>query len=486
MERAPPWAFAAALVGIPLVLWLLSVASPWFRAAFVDPYLWDPIAHDEGYNPVNTALFVVLILLLALWAYRVLRHHGEHVTVEVVVGALPLALAGSLLRVLEDSDFFAPFGTDHSCLGPGLDRCLGSVFVNPVLFTLVGAAVVGLGRLAFQSTLVSRRAGPVQGLRFYVLSILAILSLYGALWAADPTQLQLVPSPLPALLGALVGFGVVARLTKARGEVPWGPGLLGFSLIVTLPLLYLFALWMSGGTASWHPTAPTRPWIIIAFIVAPTLLVAGVAMAARAFTGPVRKEKGKALGPRRAILFLVYLLLLMAAFLFAASVSLRDVVERGDRELSTFGYLAFGVLLVPIGVWFARRSVRGGLGTHPAFAAERDFLNRQIVWAQFADALMTGIALDVYGTSEKHVLPKTLIQWVREWGLAPPLGTYPAATAMIPFKLILAFVFIWLMDVRLRDWFRGREDLSLLFKACVAVSALAPALRDVLRISMGV
>lgn len=489
IERVPPAAYLGMALGVPILLALLGGASEAFRRGFLERYIWHPIVNDEGYNPYNTGLFVVLIAFLSLWAYRIVRHHGEHVGIEAIVGCLPFAFVGSGLRVLEDSDLFAPFGGARSCLptsGPSWDTCLGALFVNPILFTLLAFLMVGLARLAFQATLVARRTDPLKGLRFYALTLVALVSLYSAMWAAAPSSVRLVPNPLVPLLGALIGLGVVARRMRDGSAPSWGLGTLGYSLFLAFPVLYLVLVWLLGGTADWHAARPGHPWTLGALALLPTLLTLGAVLAARRLAGPVRKEKGKPIGATRSALFLGYLVLVEAAFLFAAALAFRNIVERGDRELETFGYLLLGPLLLPIGVWLARRGADGGMGSHPRFDVFNDHMNHQLLWAQFADALMTGIAIDVYGADEKHVLPRGLIEWVGSWGLSPPLGAHPAALAMIPFKLVLVLLLIWLMDVRLGDWLRGRRDLVIIVKGAVVAAALGPALRDALRLAMGV
>src|SRR5688572_20219240 len=108
-QRAPSWAFLVGMVLLVLILWAINLTGP---GNFVDTYIWSPIVEDEGYNIVNTILLMVVLALVLGWIYRLLAELGESVDLELFVGIVPYLVWGSVYRVLEDSDLFAPFAEE--------------------------------------------------------------------------------------------------------------------------------------------------------------------------------------------------------------------------------------------------------------------------------------------------------------------------------------------------------------------------------------
>ncbi len=103
-------------------------------------------------------------------------------------------------------------------------------------------------------------------------------------------------------------------------------------------------------------------------------------------------------------------------------------------------------------------------------------LNIGVLFAQLLDAAATFVGIDHFGYQEKHVLPDALIQ---------ATGT---AFVMFPLKLVLVFFIIYFMDVAYRKELEegGFKELNGLLKLCVIILGLAPGMRDMLRLAMGV
>lgn len=112
----------------------------------------------------------------------------------------------------------------------------------------------------------------------------------------------------------------------------------------------------------------------------------------------------------------------------------------------------------------------GGLRLHlPWMAFLDDRLNLLIIYAHMLDASSTYIGVDWFSYYEKHVVPTFLIDLT---------GT---AAVMFPLKLLILLPALKLID-------RSLEDPSLrnLIKLTLVVLGLAPAVRNTLRLALGV
>lgn len=79
---------------------------------FINTYYLDPIRGDEGYNLVNTFTWAVVLGICIFGIFRLLEKLEVKITPKFILSLLPFVLAGSSLRVLEDSPaniFHPPF-----------------------------------------------------------------------------------------------------------------------------------------------------------------------------------------------------------------------------------------------------------------------------------------------------------------------------------------------------------------------------------------
>ena len=79
---------------------------------FFNTYYLDPIRGDEGYNLVNTITWAVVLGICIFGVFRLLKKLDVKITPSFILSILPFVLAGSSLRVLEDSPagiFHPPF-----------------------------------------------------------------------------------------------------------------------------------------------------------------------------------------------------------------------------------------------------------------------------------------------------------------------------------------------------------------------------------------
>lgn len=99
--------------------------------------------------------------------------------------------------------------------------------------------------------------------------------------------------------------------------------------------------------------------------------------------------------------------------------------------------------------------------------------NVLLFFAHFLDASATFVGTDFYNYAEKHPLPAFLINLS---------GT---GAVMFPLKFILIFLIIYILDVAYKNEIKNKT-LTGLIKICVFILGLAPGIRDMLRIGIGV
>jgi len=99
--------------------------------------------------------------------------------------------------------------------------------------------------------------------------------------------------------------------------------------------------------------------------------------------------------------------------------------------------------------------------------------NILLFFAHFLDASATFVGTDFYNYTEKHPLPAFLINLS---------GT---GAIMHPLKFVLIFLIIYVLDIAYKNDLRDKT-LTGLIKICIFILGLAPGIRDMLRIGIGV
>jgi len=70
---------------------------------FINTYYLDPIRTDEGYNVVNTFTWAIVLGICIFGVFKLLEKLEVKITPRFIASVLPFVLAGSSLRVIEDS-----------------------------------------------------------------------------------------------------------------------------------------------------------------------------------------------------------------------------------------------------------------------------------------------------------------------------------------------------------------------------------------------
>lgn len=192
-------------------------------------------------------------------------------------------------------------------------------------------------------------------------------------------------------------------------------------------------------------TAPLKYLLITPLIY---FLVAAVALSALVFFKAAMKER--------------YLSGYAAVGLFWTGANLILLATQGGGSLAIPAVIIMVGSATALAVWVVGRSLR--------FRLLSDRLNLLILWAHMMDATSTYVGVDWFGYHEKHVLPDYLIDLS---------GT---ALVMFPLKLLIILPVLALIDGGLR------EDPSLrnLTLLALLTLGLAPALRNTIRLSLGI
>jgi uncharacterized membrane protein len=111
---------------------------------------------------------------------------------------------------------------------------------------------------------------------------------------------------------------------------------------------------------------------------------------------------------------------------------------------------------------------------NPALAAFLLPVAIMLFASHFLDGAATWRGIDVHGYSEKHVIPSLLI------------GLTGTAAVMLPLKFAVVTFVVYLMEVAFREDLEDSPNLAWLVKVAVMVLGLAPGMRDMLRLAMGV
>ncbi len=127
-----------------------------FVLQFLNKYFIEPMVYGEGYNPVNTSVFIFLLFLTLVLIYKLFVGLRIPIDRSLGVGSVPYVFLGSSLRVLKDA------GVLHSI-----------IFVSPFIFILTGLIAISFLVLSIK---VEERIGLRPRLLWFVFGLsLAVL-----------------------------------------------------------------------------------------------------------------------------------------------------------------------------------------------------------------------------------------------------------------------------------------------------------------------
>jgi len=198
-------------------------------------------------------------------------------------------------------------------------------------------------------------------------------------------------------------------------------------------------------------------------------------------------EDARLLDPPRSYLLITPLIFFLVFLVTAGSLIITRKLQ-GEEFHKSYAAIGFAwtllnlVLLSRVGlengwvigaVFLLGTFLAGGLlllrRAIPSLSFLDDRFNRMIIYAHMLDASSTYLGIDWFGYYEKHVVPTLLIDIA---------GT---AAVMFPLKLIVLLPALALIDKTIED-----RSLRNLTKLALITLGLAPAVRNTLRLALGV
>ena len=417
---------------------VLAFDSVWTET--LKPIIWDPVvedagvAGDAGYTPQNTAIYTLSMLACVVLFQALFRKWRLPTDERMTLALIAWVCLAPVLRVLEDADFFS--------------SSRDVLFISPIIHLHLAAWLVGV---AILSHLAGRRfdgrlddasqeaqATLLGGLLFVVLLGHWHL-LYQPAYASHPS----------------VSF------TLATGGLVVAVAVLCIGLVMT------------------------RGWPAITrgmFAFASSAVVLGIAHWVQFMATPWAQESGKASGD--ITFWPAFIVLGLPAIV---CVVLYRMGREDAEQLRLTGFTA-GVLPPHIGIkqW---EDEAEQWADHPVeFLSNKALLAHPMVlgmvFGQLCDGFATMVGIDMFGYGEKHPVSDAVIQFGGRINESLGLDWGEGAWLFALVKAALVGLIVWLF-VQMRVEHR-QQHFRLLIVLAVLIVGLAPGLRDIGRLMLGV
>ena len=461
-----------------ILLGILGVGSLLLPDIFWDGFLWKyfagPVYADargetidnisEGYNPVNTLGYGLILSLSVYWIHTFLEGRNVDIDRRFALALIPYILLGSTLRVLEDADFFSE-PVNYLMISP-------LIYIVVGLFTLfiVYLSVIfqDLSREMIRSRIMkpSWKGGRAESL--LNLTWILLFTGYSLLFfAVNDSFLH-----IEHLIFALVVMGIVLFITK---HLWWEALLIPLQGSVTIND-EVKGTRDESDAAAWKIEDEGTKGEGTKGEVARDEVNKG-----EGTRGSPQERHGKNSVPKEdpgsvGNEVVVYHLFLGSVGWFCFLVSIYHLCWWGWNEADELLlHVIPGIVLMTIVAWgitllFLRHvnNVKGLTIPTSLFG-----MNSLMIFSQFLDGAATFTGLDFYGYREKHVLPSFLIDLT---------GT---AAVMFLLKFLVLLLAIYLLDVEYKREMAEHPKLLGLIKIVVIILGLAPGTRDMLRLAFG-
>lgn len=437
VEKTTLW---LALLALSSVFVGFFVANDFIWTDGLKPIVWDPIMEDAGsagdaaYNPMNTLLYTFSMLASVVVLQALFRKANIPADDKMLLALLAWVCLAPVLRVLEDADFFSSE--------------MDWLFISPIIHLHLAVWLVGL---AFISHYVASQ------------------------WDASSTdkiENKVRKALLPILSLAL--FFHWSLLYQPAYSVHDSMGFTWVRLGILASYIALF--WTFVKTREWP--AITRG--ILSFGVAASVL--GLFHWVQFLSTPWAQESAR-------VLDTVSLWPLLVVFGIPGIICyFMHRYGRDDAlQLQLTGYEA-GVL--PAGIRIKSWEDAGEeIQRHPVELLSRNALLASpmvlaMVFGQLCDGFATMVGIDFFGYGEKHVVSNQVIVYGGEINdaLGVDFGEGAWLFVLVKAALIGAITYMFIeMKVEKRQ-----RHIRLLIVLAVLIVGLAPGLRDIGRLMLGV
>lgn len=436
-EKVVIWTALALIIGLAAGF-TLAFDTVWTET--LKPIIWDPVvkdagaAGDAGYSPQNTAIYTLTMLGCVVLLQALFRKWDLPCDDRMTLALIAWVCLAPVLRVLEDADFFS--------------SSQDVLFISPLIHLHLAAWLVGVALLSHRTgrRYDGQRSDVAEEHQKTLLFGMLFLVLMGHWWwLYRPAYAAHETLSFSVATGGVVlaTLTVWASLTLTRGWVAMTRGMMAFAggaIVLGLTHWLQFAL---------------TPWAQESGRVSGDLTLWPVAVV---------------LGIPGLVCYVLYRL-----------------GKDDAHQLKLTGYTA-GVLPADVGIkqWEAEADV---WASHPVeFLSNKALLAHPMVlgmvFGQLCDGLATMVGIDLFGYGEKHPVSDGVIQFggtINETlGVAWGEGAWLFAIV----KSVLVGLIVWLF-VQMRVEQR-QQHFRLLIVLAVLIVGLAPGLRDIGRLMLGV
>ena len=417
---------------------ILAYDTVWTET--LKPIIWDPVvkdagvAGDAGYTPQNTAIYTLSMLSCVVLLQALFRKWNLPCDDKMTLALIAWVCLAPVMRVLEDADFFSS-SRDVLFISPLIHLHLAAWLVGvAVISHLLGRAWDGVS----SDDAEERQFTLLVGFMFLAL----MLQWY---WLYKPAYAQHSETSFSIALVGLVAACIVMLISMTR-------------------------------TRGWE--AMTRGM----FSFAVGAIVLGLGHWAQFMSTPWAQESGRV--SNDVTLWPVWIVLGLPGLIcwFMYRVGREDA-----HQLKLTGFTA-GV--IPQGIslndWEADPQ---RWASHPVeFLSNKALLAHPMVlgmvFGQLSDGFATMMGIDFFGYGEKHPVSDAVIQFGGTINDAIGISWGEGAWFFAIVKSILVGLIVWLF-VQMRVEHR-QQHFRLLIVLAVLIVGLAPGLRDIGRLMLGV
>ena len=402
------------LVSAGIVLESLNIENP--LSDFLYDYYIDPVlqesSSDAGYNVPNTLTYAILLALFAISLAAWLRYLGIDPSDATLLALMPYVFWAALGEVIEDASMF--------------DASLESYFVSPAIHFQTAAWVMIAGALGYRIANSDLDSDSMRS-------------------KADSTAMILIATQVVIYYSSVEAGGIASS-----------------SDFVNSPMLVCFIV------ALLLPSLTANNSMFDFTIVQRTVFIVGLG-GCIALTGPL-VSYGISY-PDDVIIWPLFVVLGLPAMLV---YWMHTNGLPAANELAEAGHIA-GIL--PPGMTeeeyeeleSEEKNLIESLRNKAVMASPVISL---AVAGQFLDGIATGIGIEEFGYSEKHVFSARIIEW------------FGSAYGFAAIKLLLGGV-IWYFFA-IANFEHRQQHLRLLISLVILTVGMAPGLRDVGRLALGV
>ena len=402
------------------------------------PIIWEPIQQDAGaqgdagYSYQNTAIYTFGLLASVVVFQALFRTLQLPADDKMMVALIAWVCLAPILRVLEDADFF-PSSIDW-------------LLISPIIHLHLAVWLIGIGIV---SHLVGKKWDDVGGdlgelnirIRLVPLLCLALLFMWALLFRPGYTEHDMGMAWV--YIGLAIGFAsLIFSFHATRGWPTITRGLLSFAVGACFV-----------GLGHWAQLAAT-PWL---------------------------QESGRL--PNEVVFWPSLIVLGIPGIV---CVVLYRIGRDDARQLKLTGFEA-GVLPEGISIksWETEEKV---VANHPIEQLSNKALLASplvlaMIFGQLCDGFATMVGIDYFGYSEKHPLSDAVIQY--GGGISDSLGWDVEGAwlfAIVKAILVGTIAYIFL-EMRVEN---RQKHLRLLIVLAVLIVGLAPGIRDISRLMLGV